>query len=477
MKRIGRAGLALMALAAAVAPAGPAAAAGKRWTRITARNFSPLEQVGLARTDDRVLKVAWVHPGPGGSYDLVVTPVRRDGRAGAPAVVARGWTTLSSPALVRTGARSLALLWSGIRSTAVGEPFTGLNAATSADGTAWSLVPQSLSLGGSGPVSAVLGPPPAGTVVSAWSRGGENSVFSGLAPSSAVPPHFAAPQCCYTNVSLAVDGRSGELVAATDSIAATQPGRSLVRLTAAGAAAGPAVHPPGAYVRTGPGAFGSITGTGRPAIAGRPRRPGIFTAYISGKFGRTRLLVWRLGAPRPAVLGSTALGYVPDSIGLAVAPSGRIWAFWAEKAATPSGYVVVARRSNRAATRFGPRLAIAPPPGTVNLTEAAGNAQTGPLDLLLTSQHSNVDTAAWHRQFITGVSLFPTPRAAKPGQKVTFLVTDAGDPVRRARVRFGTRSGRTNAKGQVTLRAPAATTIATVTASGYGAARARVTIR
>ena len=97
MKRIGRAGLALMALAAAVAPAGPAAAAGKRWTRITARNFSPLEQVGLARTDDRVLKVAWVHPGPGGSYDLVVTPVRRDGRAGAPAVVARGWTTLSSP--------------------------------------------------------------------------------------------------------------------------------------------------------------------------------------------------------------------------------------------------------------------------------------------------------------------------------------------------------------------------------------------
>ncbi len=476
MERIGRAGLALVALAATLAPAGPAAAAGKRWTRITAANFSPLEQVGLARTDDRVLKVAWVHQEPGGTYDLVVTPVRRDGRAGAPTVVARGWTTLASPALVRTGPRSLALLWAGIRSTNTGEPLTGLNAAASGDGATWSLVAQSLSLGGAGPVSAVLGPPPARTIYSAWSTRGENSVFSGLVPSAALPPQFTAPQCCYTNVGLAVDGRSGELVAATDSIAATQPGRSLVRLTAAGAAAGPAVHPPGAFVRTGPGAYGAITGGGRPAIIGRPQRPGIFTAYISGKSGRTRVLVWRLGAPRAAVLGTTALGYVPDSLGLAAAPSGRIWAFWAEKAATPSGYAVVARRSNRAATRFGPRLAVVPPPGTVNLTEAAGNAQTGPLDLLLSSQHSNVDSAAWHRQFITGVSLFPTPRRARPGQKVTFLVTDAGDPVRRARVRFGTRSGRTNAKGKVTLPAPAATAIATVTASGYGAARAKVTV-
>ncbi len=189
-----------------------------------------------------------------------------------------------------------------------------------------------------------------------------------------------------------------------------------------------------------------------------------------------RILVWRLGARRAVTLARRPDNtFALPSVGIAAAPSGRLWVFWAERASTPSGYVVVARRSNRAATRFGPRIVKPPPPGTSGIYAAAGNAQTGPLDLLLTVGRVNA-VATWHRQFITGVSLFPTPRRARPGQKVTFLVTDAGDPVRRARVRFGTRSGRTNAKGKVTLPAPAATAIATVTASGYGAARARVTI-
>jgi hypothetical protein len=436
---------------------------------------SNIEQVGVARTDDRVLKVAWVRK-RGDARDLVVTSLLRDGRAGASATVLSGWSQLGFPALLRTGGRSLLAVFGGIRTLNAGDPADGLLTASSADGTAWTLGPAldtTTPSAGASP-GAVLGPPPARTMYAAFANGSA-WVYAGLVPGAGLGT-FTGSGCCYYNGNVAADGATGQVVLAFDSNVTGDPGRHLQAVGPAGRAAGPAIRPPGAAVRFDGRLEAQFGAAARAPITGRPGRPGIFTAYNSGYVKTNKILVWRLGARR-----AVALARRPDnsfalaSVGIAAAPSGRLWVFWAERASTPSGYVVVARRSNRAATRFGPRIVKAPPGGTIGIYAAAGNAQTGPLDLLLTVGRGAA-VSTWHRQFITGVSLFPTPRRARPGQKVAFLVTDAGDPVRRARVRFGRRTGRTNAKGKVTLRAPDKTTVATVAAAGYGAARAKVTI-
>ncbi|MFN8130350.1 MAG: hypothetical protein U0R70_02235 [Solirubrobacteraceae bacterium] len=464
------------AAVALLATASPSLGAGRRWSKITADTNSNIQQVGLARTDDRVLKVAWLRERPGDTRDLVVTTLQRDGRAGASVTVLSGWKQLGYPALVRTGGRSLLAVFGGIRTLTAGDPADGLLTASTPDGTAWTLGPalDTTSPAAGASPGAVLGPPPARTLYAAFASGSA-WVYAGLTPGAGLST-FTGAGCCYYNGNVAVDGKTGQVVLAYDSNVTGDPGRHVQPVDAAGRPAGAPIRPPGAAVRFDGRLEAQFGASARAPITGRPGKAGIFTAYDSGYVKTNRILVWRLGARRAVTLARRPDNtFALASVGIAAAPSGRLWVFWAERASTPSGYVVVARRSNRAATRFGPRIVKPPPPGTSGIYAAAGNAQTGPLDLLLTVGRVNA-VATWHRQFITGVSLFPTPRRARPGQKVTFLVTDAGDPVRRARVRFGTRSARTNAKGKVTLPAPAATAIATVTASGYGAARAKVTI-
>ena len=50
------------------------------------------------------------------------------------------------------------------------------------------------------------------------------------------------------------------------------------------------------------------------------------------------------------------------------------------------------------------------------------------------------------------------------GSGVTFTVTDAGDPVAGATVRFGSRSATTNAAGKATISAPGSSGRVTATA-------------
>jgi hypothetical protein len=64
------------------------------------------------------------------------------------------------------------------------------------------------------------------------------------------------------------------------------------------------------------------------------------------------------------------------------------------------------------------------------------------------------------------------PRSQVMQGRVTFTVTDAGDPVRGAVVRAGGRSGRTDRQGRVTLRFSRGT--ATASAQGYTPATRRV---
>jgi hypothetical protein len=65
-----------------------------------------------------------------------------------------------------------------------------------------------------------------------------------------------------------------------------------------------------------------------------------------------------------------------------------------------------------------------------------------------------------------------TLKARERSGRVTFTVTDAGDPVRGATVRAGGRSGKTNRQGKVTLTLKKGR--ATASAPGYARAKLRV---
>jgi len=76
--------------------------------------------------------------------------------------------------------------------------------------------------------------------------------------------------------------------------------------------------------------------------------------------------------------------------------------------------------------------------------------------------------ATYHARVEPGLTL----KARKSGGRVTFTVTDAGDPVSGARVKTGGLVGRTNSKGQVKLALRRGT--ATATKTGYEPAKVRV---
>ncbi|MDH4346221.1 MAG: hypothetical protein OEW31_07800, partial [Thermoleophilia bacterium] len=76
--------------------------------------------------------------------------------------------------------------------------------------------------------------------------------------------------------------------------------------------------------------------------------------------------------------------------------------------------------------------------------------------------------ATWHTQVLPPLSL-----AAKKGKSaVTFVVTDAGDPVAGAKVSFAGKSVTTNAAGKAT--APSGSGKAKATKAGYAPASAAV---
>jgi hypothetical protein len=149
-----------------------------------------------------------------------------------------------------------------------------------------------------------------------------------------------------------------------------------------------------------------------------------------------------------------------------------VWAVWA---ATIRGRLeVVVRRSNPAVTAWGSPVVLAPPKGAGDVWSLSGSGIGGALDVLAAASGSNANAIAeYQTRVLAGLTLSgPGKLARGHRQRVTFHVTDAGDPVHGARVSAGGVSGHTNAKGAVTLwlgpfSAHARRVTVSATASGY----------
>ncbi len=174
--------------------------------------------------------------------------------------------------------------------------------------------------------------------------------------------------------------------------------------------------------------------------------------------------MWKVGASKSTLVaraeGSPAVAIAPDA-------KGRLWVAWSE--GTFGDKRILAARSNPEATRLGAPVDAGVAKGTHSVYALDASATTTSLDVLALFGTGNVSGGA---TYVTRVLPGLTLKARRSGGRTTFTVTDAGDPVKRATVKAGGRSAKTDAKGRATIAVRKGT--ATASASGYEPAKLKL---
>jgi len=438
---------ALMLVAAPTAEAAP-------WRQVTASGGASIDQVGIVRTSDGVLHVAW-HKGG----DLNHTRIEPDGRIGATAPIQSGWTGHMDAALTAVPG-GIRVVWGAIRSTNSSDPNQDLNTALSTDGGAsWALTPGSIiprgaQAYGSDASATTL---PNGTVLQAWAGTLGTWVHAGLSPAT---PNvdYQGPLGQYGyNPGIAADA-SGRAMMAWFSSGAGRLGVIAQAVGANGAPAGAAMTMPGSQVMVGGGSLAKTP------IVARAKGGGFYVAYALGYPTANQVRVWRVGAGSARLLARTEAN---SQVTLAADPNGRLWVVWSD--GTFGETHVLAARSNPEATEFGAPVDAGAVRDAHSTYSVDASATSNALDILALFGTGNSSGGA---TYATRIRPGLTLKARRRAGRVTFTVTDAGDPVRGANVRLGAHSGRTDGRGRVTLAFKRGQ--AKVTAAGYAPAKRRI---
>jgi len=190
------------------------------------------------------------------------------------------------------------------------------------------------------------------------------------------------------------------------------------------------------------------------SIASPTVRGGIYVVYCNNAWPCTHIKLWKYGAKRAVTVpqsGSNATSEV-----VTAGPSGRLWIAWW----TAQNGTVRVVRTNEAGNQFGPVETYAGPHGC----QSDGN---GVIDISGGSQqradvavgcYGYVSRTTNANQMYVTQSLVPLQIAAstsvikqRKGGKVTYRVSDVGDPVQDATVTVDGKKGTTDKKGQVTF--------------------------
>lgn len=451
---------ALVAAVCLLAPATSSAGVPGKWTKVTS-SVPNITELGLSRTADKKLHVLWVRE-DGGLVDSVqhsVLSANAKTITGPHQVISWPGGGNNNVALVTMPDGSLRGFFAGLFESEANPLQQILASSTSSDGgNTWSPAqPVSNNTpGGKSTVYGSIGLSAAvqkdGTPVSVWASPGAG-YHVGLSP--ATPDGRYQTGCCVYKSGVGVDAVTGATVIAWQFLESTNgtAWQSIAPL-------GPRKVPSGSK---------EAENSARTAISGRIGAPGVYLAYQRGTF---------LNGIYPAVLNTGSGKLIKFSrekgaktIGLAPAPGGRMWIFW--YANTGGKLQVVAARSNTKMTRFGPIIRLKPPKNTVSIYRVAGEASVGPLDLFALAGGASPANYEWHQRIMPRLTIKCTGKRAK----ATCKVTDAGDAVKNARVKIGSRSKKTNSRGQATVRAPRGSRKATATKTGYKGASVRVRVR
>ena len=458
------------ALALLIAIGATSSASAAPWKRVTTPDGASTDQVALARTGDGVLHIAWSHPTGPNTEDLNHTTISRAGRIGATNPVQSGWTGFTNAALV-VDPGGLRVFWGGFRSTDSNDPQRETNTALSADGGAtWVLQPGSVvPLGAQSYASNMAATArPDGTTLQAFAGTLGTWVHAGLSP--ATPNHdYQAPVGPYGyDPNLATDA-AGRSVMAWYSNANGHLGVLAQDVAADGSPVGSAVTMP----NTSDMQVGMLS---RTPLAAR-RGGGLYVAYPTGYPRSNRIRVWRIGAGSAPLVGSVR-GSGSPAAALAAADDGRLWVLWTKGFGDPD---VLARRSNKGATKFGAVVSVGHPKDAMQAYQLDASAAGGALDILANFNIGTATTAVTsYRRILPGLTLKARPRRVRNGEptNVRFTVLDAGAAVRGAKVRAGGQSATTDQRGRATLSLKSRRPVtAKATHSGYAAATKRLGVR
>ncbi|HWE10117.1 MAG TPA: hypothetical protein VG325_12230 [Solirubrobacteraceae bacterium] len=416
-----------------------AGAPAATWRQVTPSGGTNIEEVGLARTSDGVLHLAWVQKDAGDptSQDIATRSLNPAGDAlGRVSLIAARWAALSNPALTLAPG-GIRALFGGIRTSSANEPNDDLNTATSADGgNSWALQIGNASNGPSAYASSVGATVLSNlTPVTAWGSSSGTFTAVGTAPG---PVYDLQGQ-------LGGDfGYDPGLVTSSAGVpyvawASNASGRSGVWAQPLQPNGTPAAPP---HLMPGILAGGFSQQLQRTPVAARAGG-GVYVAYPGGYPASTRVVLWRVGDA-----GSRVIAQAPGDHHATVSATGdgRIWVVWSDT----HGHVY-ASRSNRSANTFGAVVSTrAPGSGSIYSLDASA-APDGSIDVFALTDAGHSETFQTH--LLPGLTVRATPNRLRPGRAtaVTFTVSDAGDPVRGSVVTALGRTAKTAASGRVTM--------------------------
>jgi hypothetical protein len=154
---------------------------------------------------------------------------------------------------------------------------------------------------------------------------------------------------------------------------------------------------------------------------------------------------------------------------LVAAPKGRLWLAWTRRG------TIFAARTSRDATRLGRVQEVPMRKGSPVVEQLQGDASAGPLDVVASLASRGGALRIWHRQLLPALTLEVSAQgAADTPRRYVFRVTDAGEPVPNASVKFGKQTLTTGVAGTVTLTTSDRSPTATATKLGYAAATSDV---
>ena len=363
-----------------------------------------------------------------------------------------------------------ARLLGGFRTTDSSDPQRETNTALSADGgVSWALqpgqvVPDGAQSYASNTTATVR---PDGTTLQAFAGTLGTWVHGGLSPAT---PNFdyqgpLGPYGYDPNLATGADGRS---VMAWYSSASGHLGVLAQFVNPDGSPSdGPFTMPGTSDMQVGM--------LGRTPLAARDGG-GFDVAYATGYPTSNLIRVWRIGT-RAAPIVARVKGGSP-AVAIAAAGDGRIWVLWTKGFGDPD---VLARRSNKSATKFGATVNAGHPKGAMQAYKLDASTAGGALDVLGNFNIGTTTTALTsYRRIRPGLTLQARPRRLRRGERteVRFTVSDAGAPVQGAKVAAGGESGTTDGKGRVILALTARRPVtARATRSGYTAATRRLGVR
>ena len=444
-------------LAAAVLAALAAAPTAKAatWKQLTSDGGANIDQVALLRTSDGALHVVWHRQTGPNTEDLLHTVIAANGKVGATTPVQSGWATIGNAGLTTMPGGGIRAFWGGIRTTDPNETNQDENMAVSTDGGAsWALTPGSVVQRGTqaygSSVSATTRPDGtpmityAGTL-GTWVHAGADATLGNFSLQPPLGNYGYDPN-------IASDA-SGTVVA-WYSNATGHLGPHAQNVNADGSPIGSAVQMPGT-------ANMNVGMLSRTPLVARPGG-GFYVAYPTGYPTQNSIRVWKVGASRTTQLDKTATNSLAA---LSADSSGRLWVAWKD------GTRVLASRSNKAATKWGAIVDAGQPRNAGSLYTLDASATPGGGADLFGNYGIGTDstTSTFYARINPGLTL----TAKKSGSGYTFTVTDAGSPVKGAKVKGGGKSDTTDSQGRAQLKVKRKTTV-TASASGYTSASVKL---